>query len=216
MRNWREPSRPNWQTNQIVLIAAVVIVILTLGVIANRTQAQSARNLPEARYTGGGPEACLTCHGGPHMTLMADTPHGDARDPHTPYGQESCESCHGPGSFHVSSARGGIGFPPLNDFRYVGRPLQGQFSSCLGCHEKTNGARVGIGWVGRAHDNSGMSCSSCHEVHTTENLLADVTQQQNLCASCHGFGNTKHAGFEKNGIRLEILKCSTCHNPHDQ
>ncbi|MGI9508580.1 MAG: cytochrome c3 family protein [Geminicoccaceae bacterium] len=208
-------SKSGQIVSQLVIAAAIIVGVLTLGVVVSGVQAQSARNLPEAKYTGGGPDACLRCHGSPKMTLMADTAHGDADNPHTPYGQESCESCHGPGSFHVSSARGGIGFPLLNDFSHVGRPQEGQFDTCLGCHARTSGDRLGIGWVGSIHDVSGMTCSSCHEVHAAENVLDDVEQQQNLCARCHGSNNSEHEGFEQNGIRLERLKCSTCHGPHD-
>ncbi len=215
MRDWTSSQKFGQRAKHIAVLVVLVLAVLSLGIFVEGLQAQSVRNLPEAKYTDGGPEACLKCHGGPMMSLMADTLHGNVSNPHTPYAQQACESCHGPGSFHVSSARGGVGFPPLNDFGYVGRPLPNQFDSCLGCHTETSGTRVDIGWVGGAHDNSGMSCSSCHEVHSTENPLADVSQQQNLCASCHGFGNTKHAGFEKNGIGLEALKCSTCHDPHD-
>ena len=200
----------------LAVAAALIVGLLVIVASVSGTQAQSSgQNVPQAKFTGGGPDACLKCHGGPQMTLMADTPHGDMENPHTPYGQESCESCHGPGSFHVSSARGGVGFPPLNDFAHLGRPLEGQFDSCLGCHAKTEGARLGIGWVGSVHDTSGMSCSTCHAVHVAENPLDDVAQEQNLCAGCHGLSNSKHEGFERNGIRLERLKCSTCHDPHD-
>ena len=215
MKHRSASSKSDRIASQLVVALALLVGVLMLGALSGDTQAQSVRNLPEAKFTGGGPEACLKCHGGPTMKLIAETPHGDAENPHAPYGLESCESCHGPGSFHVSKARGGAGFPPLNDFTHTGAPRDGQFNTCIDCHAATSGARLGIGWTGSVHDISGMTCSSCHETHTTENVLADVTQQQFLCAGCHGLENSKHKGFEKNGIRLERLKCSTCHNPHD-
>ncbi len=198
----------------VVASTAAIIGGLLWGLSVSDTQAQSLRNLPEAKFTGGGPEACLTCHGGPQMTIIAETPHGDASDPHAPYAQEGCESCHGPGSLHVSSARGGVGFPALNDFKYFGRPLEGQFDTCLSCHTDSSEGRTNIGWVGSPHDTSGMSCTSCHEVHATENPLADVAQQRNQCATCHGLSNSKHAVFESNGMQLDTMKCTQCHNPH--
>lgn len=212
---WCGTSKSDRRVNQMVIAAALVAGTLLAGVLVSGPLAQSVRNLPEAKFTDRGPAACLSCHGGPQMTIIAETPHGDASNPHTPYGQQSCESCHGPGSFHVSRARGGVGFPPLNDFSHAGSPVEGQFDTCLGCHAKTSGDRLGIGWVDSVHDVSGMNCSSCHEVHVAENALNDVAQQQKLCAGCHGLNNSKHEGFERNGIRLERLKCSTCHNPHD-
>ena len=208
-------QKQNWRMRVQIATLLFVAGALMLAVLVSMTQAQSLRSLPEAKFTGGGAEACLTCHGGPNMTLMSDTVHGDISNPHTPFAQNGCESCHGPGSFHVSSARGGVGFPPLNDFKQSVTPIQGQFDTCLACHAKTSGDRLGIGWVGSVHEASGLTCSSCHEVHAAENPLLDVTQNQNLCASCHGMTNSKHAGFEEQGIRLERLTCSTCHNPHD-
>lgn len=216
MGRWSGTSTSDPGLHRLLIAVALIAGAVMIGAVVSGTHAQSVRTIPQAKYTGGGPDACLMCHGGPQMTLMADTSHGDADNPHTPYGQEACESCHGPGSFHVSSARGGVGFPPLNDFAHDGWPVAGQFDTCLGCHARTSGDRVGIGWVGSVHDVSGMTCSSCHEVHTAENALVDVAHQQNLCASCHGLTNSKHEGFEANGIRLERLTCSTCHNPHDQ
>ena len=214
MRYWNRFSASGQPASRLLVAVAVTIAVPFLVILVHGTQAQSVRNLPKAKYTDGGPEACLTCHGGPQMTVISKTPHGDADNPHTPYAQQGCESCHGPGSFHVSSARGGKGFPPLNDFKHVGWPKQGQFDQCLGCHAQTSGNRLGIGWVGSQHDTSGMTCSTCHDMHSNENPLADVSQQQFLCASCHGLQNSKHEGFERNGIKLETLKCSTCHDPH--
>ncbi|MBY6082761.1 cytochrome c3 family protein [Ruegeria arenilitoris] len=215
MKFWRKISKFNSVRSPMAAVMFAVVSILSVGVWLDGTQAQSLRNLPEAKHTDGGPEACLTCHGGPEMTLMAETPHGDADNPHAPYGQQGCESCHGPGSFHVSSARGGVGFPPLNDFSYAGRPKEGQFDTCLGCHANTSGGRLGIGWLGSSHDVSGMTCSTCHEVHATENPLAELAGQRALCASCHGLTNSKHEDFENNGIQIETLQCATCHDPHD-
>ena len=215
MRDQSRSSIPELRASLLVTSLACIIAALMLGVLAGGAQAQNVSNLPQAKFTDGGPEACLKCHGGPAMTLMADTVHGDADNPHAPFGQESCESCHGPGSFHVSSARGGVGFPPLNAFKHVGAPKGGQFDTCLGCHAKTSGDRLGIGWIGSVHDVNGLSCSTCHEVHAAENMITDVTHQRNLCAGCHGFTNSKHDGFEDSGVRLERLTCSTCHKPHD-
>ena len=216
MRYWNRSSKSERLANRLLVAVALIIAVPFLVILVRGTQAQSVRDLPKAKYTDGGPEACLTCHGGPQMTIIAETPHGNASNPHTPYAQQGCESCHGPGSFHVSSARGGKGFPPLNDFKYVGWPKEGQFDTCLGCHAKTSGDRLGIGWVGSLHETSGMTCSSCHDVHSNEKPLVNVKRQQFLCASCHGLQISKHEGFERNGIKLERLKCSTCHDPHQK
>ncbi|MCE8522743.1 hypothetical protein KBY24_14645 [Ruegeria pomeroyi] len=196
-----------------VFMIATVAVLLG-GITVSDSQAQSLRSLPEEKFTGGGPEVCLACHGGPEMTIVSETPHGDLSNPHSPYAQEGCESCHGPGSLHVSSARGGVGFPALNDFKHVGRPAEGQFDTCLSCHAETSEDRTSIGWVGSRHEAIGMSCTSCHEVHAAENALANVEQQRAQCSACHGLSNPKHEVFENAGMQLDAMKCTQCHDPH--
>ncbi|MGI9509543.1 MAG: cytochrome c3 family protein [Geminicoccaceae bacterium] len=205
-----------WSKSELRSSRAVVGVALVIGALAlvSFVSGTEAQSVPEPQYTGKGPEACLSCHGGADMMVIAETAHGDAGNPHTPYAQDGCESCHGPGSFHVSSSRGGVGFPPLNSFGLSDQPVEGQFNSCLGCHAEPAGNRHGIGWVGSLHDTSGMNCSTCHAVHSNENPLADTMLQQTLCARCHGTQNSKHAGFEDSGIQLATLKCTTCHDVH--
>lgn len=214
MRDQSKTSLPERRPGLLVILVACIVAAMTFGVFSGDTQAQDNSNLPQAKFTGGGPEACLKCHGGPAMILMADTPHGNAGNRHTPYGQESCESCHGPGSFHVSSARGGVGFPLLNDFKYVGTPKPGQFNSCIGCHAEPRPGHRGIGWVGSLHDVAGLSCSTCHETHALDASLAPIPSQQSVCGTCHGRANNKHAGFENNGILIDQLQCTTCHDVH--
>ncbi len=208
-------SRSKTEKREIgVAIAALLIWTVLLTSVLSGAFAQGGGRQPEAQYTGGGPEACLSCHGGAQMTVIEETAHGDMSNPDSPYAQQGCESCHGPGSFHVSIARGGQGFPPLNDFSHVGLPVDGHFDTCLGCHAEASGDRVGIGWVSSLHDESGLTCSTCHVVHSNENPLADVALQRNMCAQCHGLQNPKHESLERSGMQIDTLKCSTCHNPH--
>ena len=215
MGYWTRFSKPEQRANQLVFAAALVSVMVMAGVFVSGLQAQSARDLPEAKYTGGGPEACLKCHGGPQMTIIAETPHGDASDPHAPYAQQGCESCHGPGSFHVSRARGGVGFPALTQFGAAGfgDPAAKQVEICLACHAEFDGEKAGIGWTGTLHDAEWMTCSMCHVVHTNENPLADVQSQKKSCERCHVAQISQH-DFEYAGISFERLTCSTCHDVH--
>ena len=190
----------------------VLLVILILG--AGSAFAQSAGRVPEAQFTDTGSEGCLRCHAGDSMTVIAETAHGRPDDPHAPFAQEGCESCHGPGSLHVSRARGGAGFPPLARFGEDGDPVPEQLGHCLGCHGEEMGDHAAMAWTGSMHDNGMMTCSTCHQMHTTENILADRSDQIANCATCHEEQIAGHNRFENRGIVFERLTCHDCHDVH--
>ena len=170
--------------------------------------------VPEARYTGKGVEACINCHAGDTILVMAETAHGNRDDPHAPYSKDGCESCHGPGSLHISRARGGAGFPPLLSFGRRGDPVTKQLAACLGCHAEPMAERQGMAWAGSIHDTGRMTCSSCHRMHTTDDPMTDSAQQSTNCTMCHEEQITNHNRFEGKGIVFDTLSCATCHDVH--
>ena len=177
-------------------------------------QTNRARIDAEAQYTAGGTEQCLSCHGGANMTIMAETPHGNAENPHSPYSKQGCESCHGPGSVHVSRSGGGAGMPILLSFK--GRDnVAEQNAACLACHAEDMGELEGFAWTGSLHDRPNISCQRCHESHSTERPMEDKAQQLANCSRCHRRHIEQHPRFESAGILFDELKCSTCHNVHE-
>ena len=193
------------------LIAATLLALT--GLVAGAANAGEGR-VPTAQYTDTGTDGCLTCHAGDNMTVMAETPHGDPDDPHTPYAQQGCESCHGPGSLHVSRSRGGAGFPALLRFRRDGDPVPDQLAACLNCHGEDMGETAGMAWTGSLHDTGRITCSTCHEMHVAENLLASRDQQIENCGMCHGKQIEEHNRFESRGIAFDRLDCAACHDVH--
>jgi DmsE family decaheme c-type cytochrome len=167
----------------------------------------------DAQFTPAGAESCLRCHGGENMTVMAETAHGNPDDPHAPYAQQGCESCHGPGSLHVSRARGGAGFPALLRFGEK-NTRQEQKAACLACHAKDMGTAEGMEWAGSLHDTPRMTCTSCHTLHSTDNPLATREQQIESCSTCHEEEITNHRRFESKGIMFDQLTCYDCHDVH--
>ncbi len=167
----------------------------------------------EVQYTADGADSCLRCHGVERMTTMAETAHGNANNPHAPYAQQGCESCHGPGSLHVSRARGGAGFPALIRFGDEATHDQ-QKTACLNCHAQDMGELEGMEWAGRLHDTPQVTCSTCHQVHSTENPLANREDQISTCAHCHEDEISNHQRFEQQGIVFDRLTCNDCHDVH--
>ncbi|MGI9291209.1 MAG: cytochrome c3 family protein [Gammaproteobacteria bacterium] len=191
---------------------AVLFVLLASGLSTSMAQKPGA--VPAAKFTEQGTERCLECHAGENMTLIADSPHGNTDNPHTPYAQRGCESCHGKGSLHVSRARGGSGFPALIQFKRRGSSVEVQNEACLNCHEFDMGELEGMQWTGSLHDTGRMTCGSCHSIHSTENVVASREGQKQNCSRCHEEQINNHPKFDSKGINFDALSCSQCHDVH--
>ncbi len=129
--------------------------------------------------------------------------------------EQSCETCHGPGSLHV--AAGGDKSNP--DFYTIHNPKRMKASeaskTCLQCHE--GGARMN--WEGSKHDSKNVSCVNCHSVHNEEAnggqapLLTKKSQAE-VCYQCHA---EKKAQIQKSAHMPLVegkMGCTACHNPH--
>ncbi len=184
-----------------------------LAVNGAHAQASSATLEAEPEFSARGTEHCLMCHKGENMTIMAETPHGNTDNPHSPYSRQGCESCHGPGSVHVSRAGGGIGQPALLAFK--GREnVAEQNAACLACHAQSMGELEGFAWTGSLHDKPSITCQRCHQSHSTERPMQNLDQQLENCSTCHRRHIAQHPRFENAGISFDELKCSTCHDVH--
>ena len=174
----------------------------------------AARRTPS--FAEGGTEACLHCHSGEKMRAIVSSPHGDSETPGSPFAEHGCESCHGPGSIHVSRAHGGRGFPPLTTF---GRgkevsPREEQIHACLACHAGENTSTKRIGFIDSVHDKRRINCSTCHELHAETDPITDKDQQTATCSRCHRKKVREHSRFEGKSIDFDALSCSTCHDVH--
>jgi DmsE family decaheme c-type cytochrome len=174
----------------------------------------SAKRTPS--FAEEGAEACLRCHSGEKMRAIVSSPHGDNENQGSPFAEHGCESCHGPGSIHVSRAHGGRGFPPLTTF---GRgedvsPREEQIHACLVCHAEENTGTRRIGFVGSVHDKQRINCSTCHKLHVETNPITDKDQQAKTCYRCHRKQKKEHPRFEGKSIDYDALSCSTCHDVH--
>jgi DmsE family decaheme c-type cytochrome len=200
-----------WQ----ILVPVLLVGLMLASQIPMVTAAQNnrANGQPEAQYTAEGTERCLSCHAGERMTIMAETAHGNSTNSQTPFAKLGCESCHGPGSLHVSRARGGRGFPAMITFG-ESDTVQRQTAACIGCHADDMGDLQGIAWTGSAHDTDSMTCVSCHEAHIVGNALREQKRQRENCSKCHDKQIASHPRFEDKGIVFDKLSCFDCHDVH--
>ena len=215
-------SSVNKNSIAIACIAALFGLLSFHGLAPAQAQgednSQSRLNPPQAQYTTEGVEGCLRCHLGDRIALMAETAHGNRDNPHTPYATNGCESCHGPGSFHSSRARGGVGFPALLAFRpWEATELNDQ--ACVNCHGKDMGELAGLTkWKGSIHQSRGMSCVYCHQLHTADDGQKDYQVQREQCSKCHARKLETHPVLTRDGEPRPFManaKCSACHTIHE-
>ena len=211
----------------VMFRAAIVLLadMLLLTPVFAQTSAAVPSSTYAPQFTEKGVEACLYCHDVERMRMILDTPHGDGKNPDTPFAQHGCESCHGPGSLHATRSRRGKGRPPMITYGENAKtPIARQSKTCLeNCHNKQMGTLEGMQWQGSAHgsvwtDAEGrereMSCSNCHETHIRSDPLKEKQAQATICYKCHQKTETEHPRFEEKGIDYDKLSCWDCHDVH--
>lgn len=167
-------------------------------------------------FTEAGVEGCHQCHAGEFNRSIADTPHGDATDPDTPYGQHGCESCHGPGSFHVSRAHGGRGVPKLTTFGFGpdASLREEQLAACRDCHHPEAGDGAAVAFEGSTHDSRFVNCSTCHTMHAEVEPLSEPSRQAEICLECHRTQREEHPEVRGRPVDFSTRACGDCHDIH--
>ena len=100
----------------VLQIATVLIFALLSGSAFTEQNNTDTNSKRAPKFTKEGTKGCQVCHSGERMQIIEKTVHGKTDKADSPYGQQGCESCHGPGSFHVSRAHGGRGFRNIIKF----------------------------------------------------------------------------------------------------
>ncbi len=215
----------------------VLLVGPLLCSVVSAQQNELAADPVTPQYTEKGAEKCLLCHSELRIELMTETPHGDRSNPDTPFAKHDCESCHGPGSFHVSRSRRGRGRPPMITFGKEARtPVEQQVQVCLGCHAKNREELLRIKGHENAREVEGITCSACHTVHqlppghehkATELSAALTARRQapaeytergsQKCLLCHAetrmalIAKTPHGNRNNPGTPFAQHGCESCH-----
>jgi len=150
-----------------------------------------------------GAETCETCHG--DVAKKFDTnPHSHLALKHGDKGV-TCESCHGAGKAHVE---GGGDVTKILQFSKASTKVTN--TTCLGCH-----AGAHPNFERSPHAEAGVSCTSCHSVHTfkIESGLLKASQPK-LCYTCHTDVKPAFAQPFHHRVDEGLMKCSDCHDPH--
>jgi DmsE family decaheme c-type cytochrome len=198
----------------IFIISALIVLCYCSDVSAAQETVRKPTRTPI--YTEEGSKSCLRCHSGEKMRTIAASPHGDTEVQRSPATAQGCESCHGPGSIHISRAHGGKGFPPLITF---GRPKthsprEEQLYTCLSCHADESMGAKKIVFMGSIHDRPNINCSTCHAMHAESDPISEKENQDRTCGRCHRKDIRDHPRFEEKSIDFDALSCSACHDVH--
>ena len=150
-----------------------------------------------------GAETCEACHS-EVAKKFSTNPHSRLALLHTGKGV-TCEGCHGPGKAHVDA-----GGDVTKILQFTKASAEQIDATCLGCH-----ATAHPNFERSAHGEAGLSCTSCHSVHTFESEVSLLkVSQPKLCYSCHADVQTTFMQPFHHKVNEGLMKCSDCHDPH--
>lgn len=176
------------------------VAVLAMGVGLLFISTRPALGQEQPGYLAS--ETCVECHEG-YDEKLAQTHHGrQAFNDLSAYG---CQTCHGPGERHVED-------PETNSLRVADLSLDEQTAVCQTCHD---GGQQFF-WEGSRHETRGLSCMSCHSVHSFESESAQLasTTAMEQCFSCHKDVRAETWKNSRHPIREGKVACNDCHNPH--
>jgi len=199
---------------------AAVLILLCLGMAALPARADDApAGGANAVYSPGGAKVCMACHNSDieengrtykEATPILQTPHGMKGDPHSPFADHECETCHGPSNAHVEGTADKRPEPAIVFRGPNASPVDVRNQVCLTCHQ--NGLRMD--WAGSQHQNNNLACVSCHTIHVSKDPVLVKFTQPDVCFRCHAEQRALSMQFSHHPIREGKVVCSDCHNPH--
>ncbi len=168
----------------------------------------------QPEFTSKGADACLKCHDEdsefPVMAIFK-TPHATQADPHSPFSQHQCESCHGPGGDHAKRLRRGEDRPPMLGFdKDSFGSVEERNNKCLSCHQSEHTQT----WKMSEHQAQGLQCTSCHQIHVAKDPVLETESQAEVCFNCHKKQRADALKFSAHPLRFGKMSCTGCHQPH--
>lgn len=177
--------------------AAVTLVLISCGTLNQPIMAPPS--IPGATFVGS--QACAECHEelvrdfktAGHSRLQARGKNAE---------NAGCESCHGPGSLHVSS--GGAARTIINPNKDP--------ETCFKCHLEIR-SKFNLPYRHAVLEGR-MSCSDCHNPHKGSMVkgggATNMMGKNEVCFQCHTLQRGPFV-FQHEAMREG---CVTCHDPH--
>ncbi len=159
-----------------------------------------------------GDAKCTTCHDEadePKLLHIGKTKHGTVADGRAP----SCTNCHGDSDLHTNNPAKLKDRPPTdrNFAKNSSTPVALRNESCISCHRKDSKRSH---WEGSAHERADVACTSCHQLHTAKDKVADKRTQPEVCFTCHKEQRAQVNKPSHHPILEGKVACSDCHNAH--
>ena len=177
--------------------AALTLALISCGTLTHAIMAPP--NIPGATFVGT--KACADCHEGivrdfktaGHSRLMANGKNAESA---------GCESCHGPGSLHVSSGGGA---------KTIINPRKDP-QTCFQCHLEIR-AKFSLPYRHPVLEGR-VSCGDCHNPHKGSVFkgggATNIMGKNDVCFQCHQAQRGPFV-FQHEAMREG---CTTCHDPH--
>ena len=183
----------------LIVLGGSLVILDSCSTVPSRLVA--APDVPGASFVGD--KSCAECHtnicrifpASAHARIRLDDPRAA--------GQTGCESCHGPGSLHISGG-GGHG-------KFIVNPGKNP-AACFECHRPTE-AEFRLPQHHPVLENK-MNCAECHDPHGADirkpaTGLA-MARRNESCVPCHR-EQTRPFVFEHAAL---WEGCTVCHSPH--
>jgi len=191
-----------------------MMLVFCFTPLANALANDVESSVAAAEYSKGAKQ-CMICHKegkerDAHEIFM--TPMGISNDPDSPFAEDrhDCETCHGPSKNHRKKQKDGTRLRPAITFD-ENTPAVNQNEVCQGCHNDSSRFH----WPGSMHEEEGVACASCHQVHAERDPVFDPLTQQQVCFSCHPRTRSETLRSSSHPLRFGQMACTDCHNPHD-
>jgi DmsE family decaheme c-type cytochrome len=183
-------------------VRALFPVTAVVLLIAVSSAAQTTDAAPAHPATSFDITECQTCHAD-QFTSFNHTYHAKVAN--------SCANCHGDVAAHAKAVQSGEGTGPIISFKKLAPKDVNE--RCLTCHDKARQAK----WHGGMHERRGLSCVSCHSIHSFKSERAQLksARESDTCFGCHTNVRAQSLRASRHPVREGKMGCASCHDPHD-